>query len=634
MNGSGRVGWTGTIRRQISELFLWTLFGAGLLVLVFLVSGCGSGGGGGDLAGAGQAEATAQDSGTVVIGLTDADGDFLTYAVDVLSLTLTRADGTVVETLPNSTRVDFAQYTEMTEFVTAATIPAGVYTHATMRLDYSKADVEVERDGEAVPVVLQDAGGSALTTLELTVRFSDRHRLRIAPGIPAHLSLDLDLQASNDVDMTLDPPLVTVEPFLVADVNPERPKIHRVRGPLKNVDLQGDSFEIMIRPRQWRRGDFGSLTVRVDEATAYEIDGETYTGKGGLGVLDEKSSGTAVVAIGRLNMAMRQFEATEVYAGSSVPGGLLDVVTGNITAREGDTLTLRGVTLARTDGTLVFHDDVTVLVGPDTRVVRQALPDDGLGRDDLSVGQRITVFGTLTNQQPGSLELDATAGRVRMLMTPLAGKVVSVASGSLVMELQSISRRSVSIYDFTGTGIDRDHDADPARYEIDTGALDLGSLLPSDPVRVLGFVRSFGEAPDDFEARTVVDLSSVKSPLAVSWKEKGAVSPFLSLSPQGIEVNLDEAELGRFHHVVQGGIVTDLLNLETYPLIQPGDENHGLFAIRGDGVVQVFTVFGDFVQDLQEKLDGSNTMKALFATGHFENGAATLTTGRIAVKIQ
>ena len=46
---------------------------------------------------------TAGECGTLIIGLTDGDGDFLSYSVDVLSLLLEKADGTAIEVLPNST---------------------------------------------------------------------------------------------------------------------------------------------------------------------------------------------------------------------------------------------------------------------------------------------------------------------------------------------------------------------------------------------------------------------------------------------------------------------------------------------------------------------------------------------------
>src|SRR5438093_9614945 len=101
--------------------------------------------------GGGSNDPTTATTGQAVVSLTDAAGDFLSYTVDVESLTLTRRDGTVVETLPLTTRVNFADYVEMTEFFTAATIPSGTYTSARMRLDFSAADLEVEdANGNAV----------------------------------------------------------------------------------------------------------------------------------------------------------------------------------------------------------------------------------------------------------------------------------------------------------------------------------------------------------------------------------------------------------------------------------------------------------------------------------------------------
>ena len=93
------------------------------------------------------------DSGEVVIGLTDAESNFVKYEVDVVSLTLTKANGAVVDALPLATRVDFAQYVEMTEFLTVATVPVGRYIKATLTLDYQSADIQAENaDGNAVPV--------------------------------------------------------------------------------------------------------------------------------------------------------------------------------------------------------------------------------------------------------------------------------------------------------------------------------------------------------------------------------------------------------------------------------------------------------------------------------------------------
>ena len=118
---------------------------AAVLAGALSLAACGGSGGSGDSGPSGGDTAsqicdpadsqTLDNCGSVYIGLTDADGDFLTYAVDVLSLTLERSNGAVVETLPLATRVDFAQYTDLTEFLTAATVPPGTYVGGQIRLD-------------------------------------------------------------------------------------------------------------------------------------------------------------------------------------------------------------------------------------------------------------------------------------------------------------------------------------------------------------------------------------------------------------------------------------------------------------------------------------------------------------------
>ena len=239
--------------RRVSHFLI-----CGLILSVLSLVGCGGGSGGSSSGGGGQTT-----SGEVVIGITDAEGDFVSYSVDIVSITLTKASGAVVETLPLTTRVDFAQYTEMTEFVTAATIPSGVYTGARIRLDYTNADIRVEdASGQAVAAAVKDQNGQPITTMELTVKLDDRASLLIVPGIPAHLTLDFNLQASNTVNTSVSPPLVTVQPFLVAQVNQEDPKTHRIRGPLKSVNQNNSSFQVILCPYHRDRPSRGASRCR------------------------------------------------------------------------------------------------------------------------------------------------------------------------------------------------------------------------------------------------------------------------------------------------------------------------------------------------------------------------------------
>lgn len=143
------------------------LFGGfcSLTTVIALLAACGGGSGSDGTsvsASPSPEDDCGSDCGIVYVAITDADGDFLSYEVDVLSLSLERADGAVVQTLPTTTRVDFAEYVDLTEFVTAATIPSGLYVGAAMTLDYSEAGINVERGGEGVAADFADAMSLAL----------------------------------------------------------------------------------------------------------------------------------------------------------------------------------------------------------------------------------------------------------------------------------------------------------------------------------------------------------------------------------------------------------------------------------------------------------------------------------------
>jgi hypothetical protein len=611
-------------RRTTSQVLLCVL----LTTLSFVsCSGGGTGGSGAPTANTGQA----------LISVTDAAGDFHSYAVDVQSLTLTRQDGTVVETLPLTTRINFADYVELTEFFTAATIPSGTYTSARMRLDFSTADLQVE-DGTgnalSVPVAnILDAQGKPVTTLDVAVTFDHRRALMIAPGVPAHLTLDFNLRASNTADLTGNLPVVTVKPFLVADVDPQNPKTIRLRGPLESVNQQNHTYQVFLRPMFGPLGSvplstFGSVTVHTDATTIFEIDEVTYQGDAGLVALAAKPTGTATVANGEWKVDTKRFKATEVLAGSSVPGGTRDVVTGVVIARSGNQLTVRGATLERSDGTVTFRDTVTVNVGATTKVRQQALMTTGLTKDDISVGQHLTAFGTLNTSIN---TLDATPGLVRLLVTSVAGTVNTTGTGSLEMNLQRIQGRRITLFNFAGTGTSMATDADPTQYQVATGALSLTGLTSGTPVRVLGFVTPFNTAPPDFTAQTIVNLVDHPATLVVNWSPPTAV-PFISNTDAGLV--LDLAGVGTTHYVWRGPVATDLLSLSVSPTIVPVNPIQGLFAVGSSGQVQVFTQFHDYRLALQQHLAQGQMANVVGAHGVFSDSSVTITADQIYTVLQ
>ncbi|HYS84432.1 MAG TPA: hypothetical protein VEN78_05460, partial [Bradyrhizobium sp.] len=469
------------------------------------------------------------DEGVVAIGLTDAQGDFLTYTVDVTSLTLAKADGTFVQTLPQRTRIDFAQIVDLTEFMTAATIPADTYVSATLNVDYTNADIRVD-DGTGIPVPvlpanIRDRLNNPVTTLSMSVTLDNARQLVIAPLVSSLLDLDFNLAASNLVDMSNPAsPVVTVNPLLVADVNPDAPKPHRIRGALDAVDTQAGSFTLILRPFNLLQGDHGRLTFTIDSNTTFEIDQASFTGSAGLAALAAKPQLTATVAVGTLDLVSRRFIATEVLAGSSVRFGTSDVLTGNVTARIGNTLTIRGADLFRSDGTLSFQNTVSVTVASTTKVVSQKIssgPQIAIVPDisSISVGQRVTVFGILNAAGTTMNATNATSGLVRLLITQLNGTVNSAGSGVVAMTLARIDGRPISLFNFSGTGTTVGNDANPISYQVATGALGLTGIVATTPLKVRGFVQPFGQATatDAFNAITLIDVTNAPATLVVGW---------------------------------------------------------------------------------------------------------------------
>jgi hypothetical protein len=603
-----------------------------ILGLAVILAGCG--GGGTAATGGGNPTACSSDCSPVYLSMTDADGDFLNYSVDVVSLTLKKASGAVVETLPVTSRVNFTDLVDMTEFVTAATIPNGEYVEGSIRLDYSNAEIFVDVGGQAQPVKVVDVNGQAVGQIDLAIKLDNRNHLIIAPGRPALLKLDFDLAASNTVDLTQSPVLVILQPFIVADVDVADHKEMRVRGPLVAVDSAAATYTVDVRPFHLRDAKLGEIKVHTTTDTAFEIDGQSYTGAAGLDALAHLSAGAATAAFGTLTIADKVFTAARVHAGSSVEGAEFDAIWGNVVARNGNALKVRGVTFIRKDGSVKFvRSDATLDVGIDTKVLKDGVRDPALTIDALSVGQRIRALGNASEDANGNVTLDATAGRVRMHRTNLLGTVTDANPGNLALSLASIGPHRATVYDFTGTGMSPAQDANPTHYEVTTGALDLTRLVPGSPARVIGFVTPFGSAPADFEGRTVVDYLDVASILSMGWGKAGTAAPFLSVDANGIVIDNHNAQIGARHFIASGPIVVDVKALATPPQILPKASVRGMFAIGEPRTVEVFSNFADFTAKLAEKLGAGQKALGMTAAGQFDAATSQLTTARITVTL-
>ena len=584
--------------------------------------------------------------GPLLVGLTDAEGDFLNYSVSISGLDLMRNDGMRVSVMPTAQMVNFVDYIELSELATAATVPAGVYRSGSITVDYTDASIQVEKNGVAVDAMMVDENGQPLLSQTLQLEFDQDNRLIIARHRPAMLELDFNLSASHTVNLEADPVTVTTEPFLTAEVDPVMSKEFRMRGPLIRVVEDESLFRIAVRPFHRMDGRFGGVNVTTNEETNFEINGEGFSGAAGLAQMATLAEGTPSVSFGVFNRAEDNFTASMVLAGSSVPGSDKDAARGVIVAREGNTLTVRGASLIRRDGRVDFNDQINVLIGENTLVGKPRRIHDEVSIDDLSVGQAVTVLGEISETDTGFV-LDATEGAIRMRLTFASGHVVEVDDAGLTMDLQALQGRLPEVYDFSGTGIDETFDADPDAYEVTLGDMNNGGMMGggmngggrmvtdlavSDPVRVSGFVSAFGTAPPDFDAMTVIDYSQSRSQLFIDWPDGDDVLAFSEISTEQLVINIVNEGEGGVYKLIQGGIRTDLTTFDSAVSIQPLGER-GIYTLRSGDTVSAFSNFADFVAMLQLKLDEGEVIDGLHAMGGFSHETRILSALKIAVKL-
>ena len=141
-----------------------------------------------------------------------------------------------------------------------------------MTLDFSNAEIVVQNDqGSAIPAIAYDSDGNILERSTVRIDFNDREGFLLSRQTVSQITLDFDLDSSNDIEIDGDSASVTVSTSIVADTILEQPKPFRLRGVLSDVDLEEQVFTLAIRPFRIRSGDFGQVDLKVDSETAYEV---------------------------------------------------------------------------------------------------------------------------------------------------------------------------------------------------------------------------------------------------------------------------------------------------------------------------------------------------------------------------
>ncbi|MGA7538177.1 MAG: DUF4382 domain-containing protein [Steroidobacteraceae bacterium] len=571
-----------------------------------------------------------------MVSLTDAPGDFVSYIVNVDSLTLTRSDGTVVQTVPVTTQVDFAQLVDLSEIVSADQIPAGRYVSAALTLDYTGATIVVDTGSGDVTVPaadILDGSGQPLTgQVTLKLSLSSDQQLVITPGTVANLALDFNLLASNTVNLTASPITVTVSPMLTASLTPDSTKQIHVRGPLVSASTSADDYIVQVRPFFDQDDTTGEVTVATTDSTQYLINGTRYTGSAGLTQLATLAAGTLTSTYGSWDRTSDTFTAIQVLVGPDVEGTGMNSLYGTVLARSGDTLTVGNGLAYQPEAMgseamgLSFERQETVTVGAGTTVTE--VGESGpFTVADISVGQQLWISGTPGAVSSGTPTLDATAGAALLLPTSGIGLVTASASGSVTVGLQHLGGVDASALDFAGTGMTSGQDASAAAYQVSVpSSISTSSAANGTAVGFTGFVTPFGMAPPDFAASTLLNFGQAQTLFIARWAPPGAVMPFSILTGSELLLSATTLNGGTQPLIRIGGLTLDPATLssgfELLPDMTGTEQSFAIAHVKSDSI-DSFSTFNDFATALMTDLNGTTGVLQVMAEGSYANGALT-----------
>ena len=599
---------------------------------------------------------------------TDDAGQFTSYLVTIDSVILVGTLNGDVSAIAVPETVDFARLTNLSELWATASLPVDTYTQAIITLDYTSAQISVMVNGAPVKVTVVDPTGATPTTIAVTVALDPGNQLVLQPTFATsnalRLAFNYDMTASNKVDMTTSPPTLTVKPFMSAATTAADSKLIRVRGPLINSSVSLGTYTVVVRPFFDEVNSLGIDTMFNDANTVYTYGGVTYVGAPGLTALSQASAGSTETAAfctfeptptPAAGVIAGIFHSVYVVAGGTLEDFFTEGIEGDVIARSGNTLTLRGGTVTANAAEVILYVDTDsqVLIGPNTLVTADGVSTLGsLNYNSIAVGQHITARGLYSVNAAGVTIVDATGstvdtGSVRLQSTELFGSLTSATSGSLAMNLQAIESYPASVYDFAGNGVSAASDPAAANFLVNTGALTLPTAAPGDPVWVDGYVAPFGTAPPDFTAFSVLAEPSVPATLAVIWTGTGTAAPFSALTSTGLTIDLTNAAFGSGQLRI-GAETVDITTLSASPSIVPGvgapDPTSGLplynprFSVGPGALTSVstnpiasFNTFAAFVTQLNTTFATPTSATQFVARGLYDRASNTFTASSIDV---
>lgn len=582
--------------------------------------------------------------------------DFAGYQVNIDGITLTDNNNNVVTLLGVAETVDLVRLNHITELVEAPAIPVATYVSATVTLDYTYTIVSPIVGGRPLgSTVVDQTTGTPATTYSVVVTLDPKNPLVIANQQSTRLQIDIDLAASNEIDASLSPPQVTVQPFITLTRAPVDNTVMRARGLFVTTQTPPNGFYMNMRPFYDQVSALGALVVNTNPQTYYNINGVAYTGAAGLAQVTQLQVDSPIAAYGtldNLSTITPTFNATSVYAGTSLESDLAEYVSGVVSVRTGSTIYVTGATylpppvftyppiVNSTAVSQAFYPDVPVNLGPNTIVSEDGVNVAALTPAAISVGQQVTVYGQATvdpvTGQP--LSLDASLGQVRLGSSPVWGTLNSASPGNASLDVLSFDSFPPEQFNFTDTGTGP---TTPSDYKVFTGSLDETGVATGTLLQVNGIVAPFRSAPPNFVASSITPGSATVQQLVMEWSNIDAATvPLTSLSVNGIVVNLANKALKPPMYVRTGPSVTEIGSLPASPPFTittvGADQNNLVLAVGNASLpkgIQVFNSMQGFVDALFEALDNTNRFFRLVAYGQYDSATNSFIASRIDVSL-
>ncbi|HSZ10083.1 MAG TPA: hypothetical protein VK794_16190 [Steroidobacteraceae bacterium] len=600
------------------------------------------------------------------LGLTDDPGQFTSYIVTIDSVTLTGQNNGVIGAIEVPETVDLTKLTNLSELWATASVPVDTYTSATITLDYTNAQISVLVNGAPVKATIVDPTGVTPTTVVVNVNLDPGNLLTLIPTFATSNALrfhvNFDMSASNTINFATSPPTVTIKPFMSVSTTEPDNKLIRVRGALINSNVNIGTYTVVVRPFFDEVNSLGTMTLFNGPNTIYTFGGVTYTGSAGLVPLSEASAGSTVAAAfttfeptttPQAGVTAGIFNSVYVVAGGTLEDFFTEGMEGDVIARSGNVLTLRGATLFDNDAQIVQYEnlDSQVLLAAATLVTADGINLGPLNSNSVSVGQHITARGLYSVNAAGIAVLDSTGnssedtGSVRLQSTELFGTLVSAASGSATLNLQTIENWPAGVYNFAGNGVSAGQDPIAANYLVNTGALPV-TAAAGDPLWIEGFTSPFGTAPPDFTAEAVNAEVNEPASLVVIWSGTGTAAPFATLTSGSLTIDLGNAAFAS-GQLRLGADSIDITTLSATPTIVPAAAQpaanglplfNPLFSI-GPGAnpeaatanISSFNGFGAFVTALNTTFATPTPATRFVARGFYNPTGNTFTASSIDV---